>query len=170
MESHKMKKIFEILFVVLLLCIVGCNSSGNEKAQAPKIQESDSDNSKLPADSLGTDREETDSIPLISGSCKEGREIGSLDQYSIRMKVGTSPTDSISVRSDASCFEIQSCGHNILGKIKSGTIVYAQGPLKNADYSAGIAYAFPVKDQDGNICRAYLSYLNVEVIMPHHTK
>ncbi|MCI5056351.1 MAG: hypothetical protein MRY83_09590 [Flavobacteriales bacterium] len=105
-----------------------------------------------------------DSIPLISGSCKKGRDIGDMSQYQTPMLVGTSKTGDISVRSNAACFEIASCSRNILGKIKSGTLIFTQGPLKNRAFSAGIAYAFPIQDDEGNVCRGYLSYLNVECI------
>jgi len=104
----------------------------------------------------------SDSIPLISGSCVNGRQPGDLSQYRYKMKIGTSKTDSINVRSDAACFEIAHCDHNILGKIKSGTVVYTSNSLKNRGGSAGIAYAFLVRDANGDTCRAYLSYLNFE--------
>ena len=80
------------------------------------------------------------------------------------MKVGISKTNNVSVRSDAACFEIGACKHNILGKIPSGTIIYGQSLLKNNGGSAGIAYAFPVRDKNGNMCRGYLSYLNIELL------
>lgn len=147
------------IIAVLVLFGMGCGNQPNHSDSKT------SDTTNLASiDSTQIQEQENDSIPLISGSCENGREVGDMEQYTIKMRVGTSPTDSISVRSDASCFEIKSCGHNILGRIKSGTIIYAQGPLKNADYSAGIAYAFPVRDSKGNICRGYLSYLNVQPI------
>ncbi len=103
-----------------------------------------------------------DSISLISGSCSNGRAPGDRSQYRYKMIIGTSKTDSISVRSDAACFNIAHCDHNILGKIKSGTVVYTTNSLKNRGGSAGIAYAFLVRDANGDTCRAYLSYLNFE--------
>lgn len=159
-----MRILIDIFFLLAFFFVIRCNNSDNKVKVESKGETSDS------IVSTHVRENKNDSIPFISGSCENGREIGNLDQYSIKMKVGTSPTDSIHVRSDASCFEIKRCHHNILGKIKSGTIIYAQGPLKNRDFSAGIAYAFPVKDKNGNICRAYLSYLNVERIETTHIK
>ena len=147
----------KIIFILCVPFISGCRNT------EPAEETPDTAVSPVVViDSTTTIGKKDDSIPQISGSCEKGREVGNLEQYSIKMKVGSSESDSISVRSDASCFNLEGCDHNILGKIKSGTIIYAQGPLKNSDFSAGLAYAFPVKDRNGNVCRGYLSYLNVE--------
>lgn len=160
-----MRNALKILLVSTISLIAGCNNSDIKEPKESMEKELDAlDSQEVYIDSIEVTQEKNDSIPLISGSCENGREIGDLDQYQIKMKIGSSPTDSISVRSDAACFEIKTCDHNILGKINSGTIIYAQGPLKNRGFSAGIAYAFPVKDQNGKMCRAYLSYLNVEEV------
>lgn len=152
-----MKHLFFLISIVLL---VGCNSSGTTDNNDQGVETIKSQNDDTVKDSIQA--VEKDTIALITGSCENHREVGEMSQYRYKMKVGTSKSGDISVRSDAACFEIGACKHNIIGKIKSGTIIYCQGPLKNRGGSAGVAYAFPVKDKDGNMCRGYLSYLNVE--------
>lgn len=159
-------KINGVIALSLFFLILSCSNekdnkdiSSNPKNEAPTPSEDD-------IDSVIVVDPKFDSIPLITGSCAEGRDVGEMSQYRIKMKIGTSSTGDISVRSDAACFEIGACNHNILGKIPSGTIIYAQGPLKNRGGSAGIAYAFPVRDKDDNICRGYMSYVNVLNIAP----
>jgi hypothetical protein len=147
-----------IINSLLILTLLSCNSKENEKKknkEQPIVTKDLSSNDSIISI-------QNDSVPLISGSCKNGREIGNKSQYQFKMTVGSSETDSISVRSDAACFEIAHCDHNILGKIKSGTIVYTTSSLKNRGGSAGIAYAFLVRDQNGDTCRAYMSYMNFE--------
>lgn len=162
-ELNRIGLLHPLLTVVLILASISCDSNnpiGNESPESIKkdsllVEESEQD-SLIEIPIL------TDTVPLICGSCAEGRDPGEISQYQYEMTVGTSKTDSISVRSDAACFEIAHCEHNILGKIKSGTVVYTTSSLKNSGGSAGIAYAFLVRDKNGDTCRVYMSYLNFE--------
>ena len=155
-----MKIRFQILIILAFFCL-GCSSVENDQENEM------SDNNVLDTIPVSTSNQientKFDSIPTISGSCENGREIGDLKYYQVKMKVGKSSSDSINVRSNAASFEHGNLD-NVLGKIKSGTIVFVQGPLKNRAFSAGVGYSFPVKDKNGNICKGYLSYLNLEEI------
>jgi hypothetical protein len=45
-----------------------------------------------------------------------------------------------------------------------GSYVWAEGPLKDDDASAGVGWAVPVRDLNGKDCRAYVSSLVVRVL------
>jgi len=155
----------QLSIILLAIIIVSCNFNSGEdvsgtqkvKQRGQYIEESEQDTSSINTVII-------DSIPLISGSCANDRPSGDGPVYQYRHKriIGTSKTDSIRVKSDATCFQIKDCDHNVLGRIKSGTVVFTTDGLKNNGGSAGIAYAFLVRDVNGDTCRAYLSYLNFE--------
>jgi hypothetical protein len=63
----------------------------------------------------------------------------------------------VRVRTDASCFEVDSCFHNLLGTIKDDQWVWAQGPVKEKHYSVGHAFVICVKDGNGKYVKGYLS-------------
>ena len=53
---------------------------------------------------------------------------------------------------------------NVIGQLLPHTWVRGEGPLKNADGSAGIGYAIAVVDREGHHCRGYLHEGVVDVI------
>ncbi|HTF04600.1 MAG TPA: hypothetical protein VK826_11270 [Bacteroidia bacterium] len=63
----------------------------------------------------------------------------------------------VRVRTDASCFEVDSCFHNLLGTIKDDQWIWAQGPVKEKHYSVGHAFVICVKDAKGKYVKGYLS-------------
>jgi hypothetical protein len=64
----------------------------------------------------------------------------------------------VRLRKDASCFEVGSCTQNIICNIPDNIWIYGIGPVKNAEYSAGIAYIIQVTDKNGKSWMGYLSY------------
>ena len=93
----------------------------------------------------------------IHDTCKECREVGDTLLYRILVHIRKNNLGCVRVRKDASCFEVPNCEFNVVGKIKDDLWVYASGPLKNAEFSAGIAYAIIVKDLSSKFSRGYLS-------------
>jgi hypothetical protein len=106
-------------------------------------------------------------IATIHGDCSRGREIGNLKRYSIRLRAENNDLGYIHIRANAACFE-EGRKANILGTVPCGTILYGYGPLKNADYSAGIAYAVAVQDENGNKCKGYVSFTVIEFLDKSH--
>lgn len=63
----------------------------------------------------------------------------------------------VRVRSDASCFEVDSCFHNIIGTIPHDQWVWVIGPVKYKYASAGLAYVICVRDSKGRLVKGYIS-------------
>jgi hypothetical protein len=88
-----------------------------------------------------------------------GRPVGPLSTYTALLQIAQS--DSGFVRARANAVWDASDLRNLLGLLRSGSYVWAEGPLHDNRVSAGIGYAVPVRDQNGRECRAYVSGLNV---------
>jgi len=99
---------------------------------------------------------------MIDGSCADGRELGDLAGYSIRLRAKQNSLGFIRVRRDA-IWTLEDLS-NVLGTVPCGTLLWGQGPLKNAEHSMGVGYAVAVRDAQGRQCRGYVSYTVVEVV------
>jgi hypothetical protein len=86
--------------------------------------------------------------------CSKGRPLGDIRVYNNLIQVGQTGADSIRVRSSPKWYADDSS--NILGMIKSGSIIPAWGPMK-AIPSHGLGYIIPLLDTKGNECRGYIS-------------
>ena len=98
----------------------------------------------------------------VDGSCESCREVGDTTFYNKKLRIKINSLGFVRARKDASCFEVSVCDENIIGNAPDDITVYGHGPLKNADFSAGIAYAVIVEDTSGKRCRGYLSYTVLE--------
>ena len=117
---------------------------------------------------------------FLIGSCSAGtplsasgspdpngtRPIGDLSRYSRLIRIRKSDSGFVRARADAQ-WDVEEL-RNVLGYLPAGLEVWAEGPLKNADVSAGIGFAVPVRDLIGNTCRAYLSATVIEESMQSH--
>lgn len=92
------------------------------------------------------------------GSCDGCKETGDISVYNIKIHIKINSLGFVRVRKNAACFDVSVCDDNIIGNLPDDVTVYGQGPLKNADFSAGIAYAVIIEDTSGKKCRGYLSY------------
>jgi len=99
-------------------------------------------------------------ITLIDGSCAPARPLGDLADYSTRIRAMDSALGFIRIRSEAiwSGEDLS----NVLGTVPSGTVLWAEGPLKNAEISMGIGYAVAIRDKDGRTGRGYVSRTVIE--------
>lgn len=92
------------------------------------------------------------------GSCEDCKETGDTSVYNTKINLKINSLGFVRVRKNAACFDVRVCDNNIIGNVPDDVMVYGQGPLKNADFSAGIAYAVIIEDTSGKRCRGYLSY------------
>ena len=111
--------------------------------------------------------------PLI-GSCRVGtpiladgsidpegvRPVGDLTKYSQLVWVRESDSGFVRARADAQW--VADDLRNVLGYLPAGSHVWAEGPLRNASFSAGPGFAIPVRDLSGRTCRVYISHTVVE--------
>ena len=88
-----------------------------------------------------------------------GRPVGTLSTYTTLLQIGES--DSGFVRARANAVWDASDLRNLLGLLRSGSYVWAEGPLHDNRVSVGIGYAVPVRDLNGHECRVYVAGLNV---------
>ena len=132
-------------FFVLCLLFVACVNH----SPADRISETENNKVNISIDTL--------KVVPIQANCEDCRETGDTAMYKQIVHIKKNDLGYVRVRKDASCFEAN-IGANVIGKIKDDIWVYAQGPLKNAGGSAGIAFAIIVKDRNGKIWRGYLSY------------
>ncbi len=100
-----------------------------------------------------------DRVVLIDGNCATGRPLGDLADYHIQLRAKQNTLGFIRIRSDAQWTRV-------LGTVPCGTILWGEGPLKDAEVSSGIAYAVAVRDKEGHICRGYVSLTVIEVADP----
>ncbi len=63
----------------------------------------------------------------------------------------------VRVRSDASCFEVDNCFHNLLGTIPHDQWVWSYGTVKYSYGSAGLAWVICVRDSKGQLVKGYIS-------------
>ena len=96
----------------------------------------------------------------LDGSCAQGRSVGDIKEYSQRLQAKKTSLGFIRIRSYA-VFSVED-QTNILGTVPAGTLLWGVGPLKNADFSAGIGYAVLIRDKLGKTCRGYVSITVVD--------
>lgn len=63
----------------------------------------------------------------------------------------------VRVRSDASCFEVNSCFHNLIGTIPDDQWVWSYGTVKYKYWSAGLAWVICIRDSKGRLVKGYIS-------------
>jgi hypothetical protein len=99
-------------------------------------------------------------IVLIDGSCEHARAMGDLAHYSTPLRAKNSSLGFIRIRSDANWNAENST--NVLGTVPSGTLLWAEGPLKDWDTPSGIGYAVAIRDKEGHTGRGYVSFQVVD--------
>lgn len=63
----------------------------------------------------------------------------------------------VRVRSDASCFEVDKCFHNLIGTIPDDQWVWSYGTVKHNYGSAGLAWVICIRDSKGRLVKGYIS-------------
>ncbi len=102
---------------------------------------------------------------LVEGSCAGAPPMGDLDAYRA--------THGVLIRSSPR-IRVRSCAvwpaadlRNVVGTLPAGHSVPLRGPLKHGAFSAGIGYAVPLEDEQGQRCRGYISATVLESIERH---
>jgi hypothetical protein len=104
--------------------------------------------------------------PLLANGATESkgaRPVGDLASYATLIQIVSSPSGFVRARANADWSNKDR--RNVLGFLRAGSYVWAEGPLKNGDFSAGIGWAVPVRDPGGKDCRAYLSQSVVRILL-----
>jgi hypothetical protein len=147
--------------VVALTGVVACTAP----EPAPAARESE-------ATCVGAPR-----VVRMEGSCAAGRPIaasgavkdehvaavGDVAEYRVCLRV-TPGEGQEHARIRANAVWPAEDMRNVLGRVPAGALLWGQGPLKNAEFSAGIGYAVAVQDDRGETCRGYIAGLVVEVV------
>lgn len=63
----------------------------------------------------------------------------------------------VRVRSDASCFEVDSCFHNLIGTIPHDQWVWSYGTVKYKYWSSGLAWVICIRDSKDRLVKGYIS-------------
>ncbi|HEY3359638.1 MAG TPA: hypothetical protein VGQ83_40685 [Polyangia bacterium] len=103
-------------------------------------------------------------IAALRGSCARGLPLGAPGDYRQRLRVGTPRSGMVRVRATPA-FDAADRS-NALGELPGGTVLAAQGPLKNPEYGNAVAYAVAVRDLQGRTCRGYVSYTAAHEVDP----
>jgi hypothetical protein len=98
----------------------------------------------------------------LAGSCDGAEPLGPAEVYKHLVRAKENSLGIVRVRSNGRF--VAGEDENVLGEVKSGALLYAQGPIKNADYGKSKAYAVAVRDTKGKLCRGYVSTLYVDLV------
>ena len=101
----------------------------------------------------------------IKKTCTNCRKAEVESKYKVKIHIAKNDLGFVRVRKDASCFEVGICDVNVIEKINDNLWVYAMGPVKNAEFSAGIAYIIRIKDINGKFWKGYLSATVIDSIL-----
>jgi hypothetical protein len=99
---------------------------------------------------------------LIDGSCEHARPLGGIRMYERRVQARNSSLGYIRIRSDATWSGVDA--PNLLGKVPAGSLLWAEGPLKDAKDPGGLCFAVAVRDKEGRFGRGYVSVSVVDVV------
>jgi hypothetical protein len=137
-----------------LLFTFACGGS-EEAAPAPKSAPASAASApaSAPGESLAA---------ALDGSCDGAEPLGPAEAYKHLIRAKENTLGIVRVRSNGRF--VAGEDENVLGEVKSGALLHAQGPLKNADYGKSKAYAVVVRDPKGKLCRGYVSTLYVDLV------
>jgi hypothetical protein len=147
------------LLFFLLIALVSCTEPGTESKGVIY------DSLEPLRDSLEAARNDKDTLRVvpINNFNKECQTVEDTMAFRWPIHVAKNDLGYVRVRSDASCFEVDSCFHNLLGTIKDDQWMYAYGPVKYKFGSAGLAYVICVKDSKGRFVEGYISETVVDI-------
>jgi len=154
---------FPIFLAAALFAGGACNSTKAPSAHDGGLLSTKASPAVTTQDSLSSAASiSKDKLTLIEGNCVGGREIGDLSNYSFRLRAKSNTLGFIRVRRQA-IWDVEDT-ESVLGTVPCGTLLWGNGPLKNAEFSAGVGYAVPLRDAGGNQSRGYVSYTVVDVL------
>jgi hypothetical protein len=142
--------------VLLALFALALACGGKEEA-APAPKSAPASAASAPASAPGGSL-----AAALAGSCDGAEPLGPAEAYKHLVRAKENTLGIVRVRSNGRF--IAGEDENVLGEVKSGVLLYAQGPLKSADYGKSKAYAVVVRDLKGKLCRGYVSTLYVDLV------
>jgi hypothetical protein len=147
--------------ILLLVCtaVVACNTSDS----SPKGVVYDS---LAPyRDSIEAANNVTDTVRIseINAYNKECSLIEDSMQFRWPIHLAKNDLGFVRVRSDASCFDADSCFHNLIGTIPDNQWLWSYGTVKYKYWSAGLAWVICVRDSKGRLVKGYIS----ETVVDH---
>lgn len=110
-------------------------------------------------DSLETALQAKDTIHIsfIDNTNNECQLASDTMEYKWPIHLAKNELGFVRVRCDASCFEVDSCFHNLIGTIPDDQWVWAYGPVKHSYKASGLAWVICVKDAKGRLVKGYIS-------------
>lgn len=110
-------------------------------------------------DSIESANNATDTvrISVINNYNKECSLIEDSMQFRWPIHIAKNDLGYVRVRSDASCFEVDSCFHNLIGTIPDNQWLWSYGTVKYKYWSSGLAWVICVKDSKGRLVKGYIS-------------
>lgn len=96
-------------------------------------------------------------ISDISNYNKECSLIEDSMQFRWPIHIAKNDLGFVRVRSDASCFEVDSCFHNLIGTIPHDQWVWSYGTVKYKYWSSGLAWVICIRDSKGRLVKGYIS-------------
>lgn len=147
------------LIGILLIVLTGCA----EPASEPKGIVYDSLDPLRDSLEAALNDKDTLRVVHINNFNKECQRAEDTMEFRWPIHVAKNDLGYVRVRSDASCFEVDSCFHNLLGTISDDQWLYAYGPVKHQYGSSGLAFVICVKDSKGRFVKGYISETVVDV-------
>jgi hypothetical protein len=140
-------------FLPLLLLLCACQDS------APESKGVIYDSLAPYRDSLenALNDEDTVRISFIDNYNSECALIEDTMQFRWPVHIAENELGYVRVRSDASCFEVDSCFHNLIGTIPHNQWVWSYGAVKYKYWSSGLAHVICIKDSKGRLVKGYIS-------------
>ncbi len=138
---------------IFLALIVGCAPDSNESKQVIY------DSLGPYRDSIEAANNATDTVRIsdINNYNKECSLIEDSMQFRWPIHIAKNDLGYVRVRSDASCFEVDSCFHNLIGTIPHDQWVWSYGTVKYKYWSSGLAWVICIRDSKGRLVKGYIS-------------
>jgi len=142
-------------FIILVTVVVGTECTPDQDKPKGVIYDS-----LAPyRDSIEAANNRTDTVRIsdINSYNQECSLIEDTMQFRWPIHLAKNDLGFVRVRSDASCFDADSCFHNLIGTIPHDQWVWSYGKVKYKYWSAGLAWVICVRDSKGRLVKGYIS-------------
>lgn len=131
---------------------------------APKSKQVIYDSFAPVRDSIAAARKAKDTVRVsfIDNYNSECALAGDTMEFRWPIHIAKNDLGYVRVRSDASCFEVDSCFHNLIGTVPHDQWVRGYGPVKYKSWSAGLAWVICIRDAKGRLVKGYISQTVVD--------
>lgn len=105
----------------------------------------------------GLTAQDTIRVSFIDAYNKECELVSDSMEFRWPIHIANNDLGYARVRSDASCFEVDSCFHNLIGTVKDDQWLWSFGKVKYKYWSSGLAWVICVRDSKGRLVKGYIS-------------